>query len=65
MAQTFIRNYEAEPWRGYGSGPPRIFQMIKAGEPWDRARSKLYRGGSFGNGSSMRVAPIGLFYLTN
>ena len=62
MAQTFIRNYEAEPWRGYGPGPPRIFRMIKAGEPWNRAGSKLYGGGSFGNGSAMRVAPIGLLY---
>lgn len=65
MVQTFIRNYEVEPWRGYGPGPPRIFQMIRAGEPWDRAASKLYKGGSFGNGSAMRVAPIGLLYSTD
>lgn len=65
MAQTFVRNYEAEPWRGYGPGPPRIFQMIRAGEPWDRAASKLYKGGSFGNGSAMRIAPIGLLYSSN
>ncbi len=65
MVQTFIRNYEAEPWRGYGPGPPRIFRMIRAGEPWDRAASKLYKGGSFGNGSAMRVARIGLLYSSN
>lgn len=65
MVPTFIRNYEAEPWRGYGPGPPRIFRMIRAGEPWDRAASKLYKGGSFGNGSAMRVAPIGLLYSSN
>jgi poly(ADP-ribose) glycohydrolase ARH3 len=65
MAQTFIKNYEAEPWRGYGPGPPRIFGMIKSGEPWDRAADKLYRGGSFGNGSAMRVAPVGLLYSRN
>lgn len=62
MTQTFIRNYEAEPWRGYGPGPPRIFRMIKRGEPWYSASDKLYQGGSFGNGSAMRVAPIGLLY---
>jgi len=62
MTQTFIRNYEAEPWRGYGPGPPRIFRMIKHGEPWYNAADKLYQGGSFGNGSAMRVAPIGLLY---
>jgi len=65
MAQTFIRNYEAEPWRGYGPGPPRIFRMIKNGEPWDSAASKIYKGGSFGNGAAMRVAPIGLLYSNN
>ncbi len=62
MAQTFIKNYEVEPWRGYGPGPPRIFRMIKRGEPWDSAADKLYQGGSFGNGSAMRVAPVGLLY---
>ncbi|MCL0094487.1 ADP-ribosylglycohydrolase family protein [Dehalococcoidales bacterium] len=65
MLQTFIRNYEAEPWRGYGPGPPRIFQMLRAGEPWDRAASKLYDGGSLGNGAAMRVAPIGLLYSSS
>ena len=65
MAQTFIKNYEAEPWRGYGPGPPRIFRMIREGEAWYSAANKLYRGGSFGNGSAMRVAPVGLLYSRN
>jgi len=65
MAQTFIKNYEAEPWRGYGPGPPRIFWMIKSGEAWYSAANRLYRGGSFGNGSAMRVAPVGLLYSRN
>jgi poly(ADP-ribose) glycohydrolase ARH3 len=65
MAQTFIKNYEAEPWRGYGPGPPRLFGMIKSGEAWYSAANKLYQGGSFGNGSAMRVAPVGLLYSRN
>ena len=65
MAQTFINNYETEPWRGYGPGPPRIFRMIRGGEAWHSAANKLYRGGSFGNGSAMRVAPVGLLYSRN
>ena len=65
MTQTFIKNYEAEPWRGYGPGPPRIFGMIKNGEAWHSAANKLYQGGSFGNGSAMRVAPVGLLYSRN
>ena len=65
MAQSFIKNYEAEPWRGYGPGPPKIFGMIRSGEAWDSAASRLYPGGSFGNGSAMRVAPVGLLYPRN
>jgi len=62
MAHIFMRNYEREPWRGYGPGPPRIFQMIKAGEVWNKAAERLYHGGSFGNGSAMRIAPVGVLY---
>jgi len=62
MAHTFVRNYDREPFRGYGPGPPRIFKMIKGGEAWDRAAEQLYSGGSYGNGSAMRIAPIGVFY---
>jgi poly(ADP-ribose) glycohydrolase ARH3 len=65
MAQTFIRNYEAEPWRGYGPGPPIVFGMIESGEAWYSAANGLYLGGSFGNGSAMRVAPVGLLYSRN
>lgn len=65
MAQTFITNYVAEPWRGYGPGPPRIFRMIRSGQPWDSAADEVYAGDSFGNGSAMRVAPVGLLYSDN
>jgi len=63
MAQIFIKNYEREPWRGYASGPPRIFMWIKSGVAWDEASKRLFGGyGSYGNGAAMRVAPVGLFY---
>lgn len=64
MAERFIQNFLREPWRGYGWGPPRIFNMIlRKGRRWDeRLDRELYPGGSFGNGAAMRVAPIGLFY---
>jgi poly(ADP-ribose) glycohydrolase ARH3 len=62
MAETFARNYAAEPWRGYGFGPPTIFKMMREGTPWQDAAERLYPGGSFGNGSAMRVAPVGLLY---
>ena len=62
MTYTFIRNYELEPFRGYGPGPPRIFRAIRAGAAWDTAAQELYGGGSFGNGSAMRIAPVGVLY---
>ena len=65
MAHTFIKNYELEPWRGYGPGPSHIFRLIKAGAAWDEAAQGLYYGGSYGNGSAMRAAPLGVFYHDN
>lgn len=62
MARTFARHYAAEPWRGYGFGPPLIFKMMRDGTPWRDAAQRLYPGGSFGNGSAMRVAPVGLLF---
>jgi len=65
MAGTFVKNYELEPFRGYGPGPPHVFRLIRTGEAWDKAAQELYRGGSYGNGSAMRVAPIGVLYYDN
>jgi len=62
MAQTFVQNFEREPWRGYGPGPPHIFRMIRGGGAWDKAAERIYPGGSYGNGSAMRIAPLGVFY---
>jgi len=62
MADRFVKNYNWEPFRGYGPGPPRIFASIQAGEAWDKASENLYPGGSYGNGAAMRIAPVGLFY---
>ena len=65
MAHTFARNFELEPYRGYGPGPPRIFRLIREGVAWDEAAARLYHGGSYGNGSAMRVAPVGVLYHDN
>lgn len=62
MAGRFVSNYSSEPWRGYGPGPPRVFSLIRGGEPWDTAANHVYRGGSFGNGAAMRVSPVGLLF---
>lgn len=64
LGRTFHRNYLNEPWRGYASGPPTIFQMVQGtGIPYVEAARRLFGGaGSLGNGAAMRVAPVGLFF---
>ena len=44
MAETFARSYEKEPWRGYGAGPPQIFNFLRQGVPWDQAGRMLFAG---------------------
>jgi poly(ADP-ribose) glycohydrolase ARH3 len=63
LGDTFRRNFENEPWRGYGSGPPIIFSMVKkTGISYVEAAKSLFGGrGSIGNGAAMRIAPVGLF----
>jgi len=61
MAETLAGVYEAEPWRGYGSGPPEVFAALRRGAAWTEAAAGLFGGdGSFGNGGAMRAAPVGL-----
>ena len=63
MFLTFVRNWEREPWRGYGPGPPIVFRAYRRGlDPAEVARSLYPGGGSFGNGAAMRIAPIACFY---
>jgi poly(ADP-ribose) glycohydrolase ARH3 len=61
MAETFAAAYWAEPGRGYGVGPPLIFEQMMNGKSWRHASLSLYDGGSFGNGGAMRVSPAALF----
>jgi poly(ADP-ribose) glycohydrolase ARH3 len=63
LGETFRANFKREPWRGYASGPPTVFSMVeKLGIAYAEAAQRLFGGsGSFGNGSAMRVVPVGLF----
>ena len=64
LGRTFHRHFNREPWRGYASGPPSIFQLVeKLGITYQDAARRLFDGqGSQGNGAAMRVAPLGLFF---
>jgi len=61
LARRFAERYE--PHRGYGAGAHRLLQELRGGRPWNEVSRSLFGGqGSFGNGSAMRVAPIGAFF---
>lgn len=64
LGDTFRRNFLKESWRGYASGPPAIFSIVERyGVTYREAAKSLFGGeGSLGNGSAMRIAPVGLTF---
>jgi poly(ADP-ribose) glycohydrolase ARH3 len=63
LGETFRKNYEREPWRDYGAGPPTIFGLVRKGASYTEAAESLFGGrGSFGNGAAMRIAPVGVYF---
>jgi len=61
LAKNFADEWQAEPDRGYGAAPPRIFRAVLSGQDWATvARSAFGGTGSWGNGGAMRVAPVSL-----
>lgn len=64
LGDTFSRNFQREPWRGYASGPPTIFSMVRtSGISYVEAAKSLFGGaGSLGNGAAMRIVSVGLFF---
>jgi len=64
LGEQFHLNYIKEPYRGYGMGPPQIFSTVeKTNKSYNKVAQGLFGGeGSYGNGASMRIAPLGVFY---
>jgi ADP-ribosylglycohydrolase len=62
LAATFARRFDAEPHRGYGGGAVRLLGAIRDGAEWRAAAAALFGGGSFGNGSAMRIAPLAAYF---
>ncbi len=67
LGKVFHKNFLSEPYRGYAMGPPSIFyQVEQTGQQYETIAQQLFEGkGSFGNGASMRIAPLGLFFHDN
>jgi len=60
LLEIFHRAYE--PWRHYGSGTRLILESFdNARDSWADLATAMFPQGSYGNGSAMRVSPVGLF----
>lgn len=63
LARTFGRRWKLDPRRGYGPGAYRLLSSLAEGGIWQLEAKALFSGmGSFGNGSAMRVAPLGAYF---
>lgn len=62
LAGRFAARYRAQPWRGYGGGAHRLLEQIGNGLPWRAAAEPVFPGGSYGNGSAMRIAPLAAYF---
>lgn len=63
LAKRFARRFERDPERGYGSMTRQQMREIMAGANWRETAVRAFGGqGSMGNGSAMRVAPLGAYF---
>ncbi len=61
LALSFAEHYSM--LRGYGASMHGFLARIKNGASWRTEATNLFDGrGSFGNGASMRVAPLGAYF---
>jgi len=61
LAASFTRYFDIS--RGYGPGAEQLLLDIQAGGQWDQLAPAMFDGmGSYGNGSAMRVAPVGAYF---
>lgn len=61
LADSFARYHDFD--RGYGPAVNRLLRLVREGGDWRQLASALFQGqGSWGNGSAMRIAPLGAWY---
>jgi ADP-ribosylglycohydrolase len=61
LASSFAQHFDIS--RGYGSAAEKLLWDIQAGGEWNALSSAMFGGmGSYGNGSAMRVAPLGAYF---
>ena len=61
LADAFVECFDRD--RGFGAGMVTLLRRLEAGEHWRDVSPNQFGGqGSYGNGSAMRVAPIGAWF---
>ena len=61
LARSFAEHYDVD--RGYGRAVGLLLRLIGEVGDWREPAAALFKGqGSWGNGSAMRVAPLGAWY---
>lgn len=64
LALAFALGHDADPARGYGHGMHQLLpRLLQEPDRWPEFSRELFGGeGSLGNGSAMRVAPLGAWF---
>ncbi len=60
LAKSFVAHFDR--LRGYGPGMRTFAHHVGQGEAWQTVAVELFKGGSFGNGGAMRIAPLGAYF---
>ncbi|MER6914126.1 ADP-ribosylglycohydrolase family protein [Streptomyces sp. NPDC000594] len=61
LARSFADHHDFD--RGYGPAVNRMLRLVREGGDWRELAAALFNGqGSWGNGSAMRIAPLGAWY---
>lgn len=60
LVKSFVAHFDR--MRGYGPGMRSFVSHVGQGEAWQSVATRLFQGGSFGNGGAMRIAPLGAYF---
>jgi ADP-ribosylglycohydrolase len=64
LARSFAEHHDFD--RGYGPAVNRMLRLVREGGDWRELAAELFNGqGSWGNGSAMRIAPLGAWYASD
>jgi ADP-ribosylglycohydrolase len=64
LMARFVHRYQQDNRRGYGPGVRKILENARW-QDWRILSKEIFRGGSYGNGSAMRVDPLGGYFAGN